>query len=38
MEFLRAVAKVFADSPEDHIFVFPNRRSIKFFQKLLRIL
>ena len=37
MEFLRAVAKVFADSPEDHIFVFPNRRSIKFFQKYLGI-
>lgn len=37
MEFLRAVAKLFADSFENRLFVFPNRRSIKFFLKYLGI-
>lgn len=35
MEFLRAVAIAFRDSFEGHLFVFPNRRSIRFFQKYL---
>lgn len=37
MEFLRAVAKIFADSSENRLFVFPNRRSIMFFLKYLGI-
>lgn len=35
MEFLRAVAKIFASCCDGHTFVFPNRRSMKFFQKYL---
>lgn len=41
MEFLRAVAKTYIPHLEDekaidnHIFIFPNRRSLLFFQKYL---